>query len=84
MGAFSIPIGLGHPDSGDLREVEAVVDTGAIDSMVPASLLEQLHVRASMVHPLCSSRRKRKGVRARHCPDCYRRRRSPLPHSFRQ
>ncbi len=45
MGAFTIPIALGHPHSGDLREVEAVVDTGAIDSMVPASLLTQLHVR---------------------------------------
>ena len=45
MGTFTIPIGIGHPESGDLQVIDAVVDTGAIDSMVPASFLEQLHVR---------------------------------------
>ena len=45
MGTFSVPICIGHPESGDLQQVEVVVDTSAIDSMVPASLLQQLHVR---------------------------------------
>ena len=34
MGAFSIPIGVGRPHSGDLRGLKAVVDAGAIDSKV--------------------------------------------------
>ena len=38
---------IGNPaggDVGDMIEVEAMVDTGAIHSMFPASLLRQLHI----------------------------------------
>ena len=46
MGDFSVQVYVGHPYDleGDMRPVEAVVDTGASDSMFPASLLEALHV----------------------------------------
>ncbi len=46
MGYFSVPVQVGHPGilGGDLLPVKAVVDTGASDSMFPASLFEQLHV----------------------------------------
>ena len=42
MGIFSVPIGIGNPKGGDLQWVDALVDTGASHSMVPASLLDQL------------------------------------------
>ena len=41
MGVFSVPVGIGNPEGGDLQWVEALVDTGSIHSMVPESLLEQ-------------------------------------------
>ena len=46
MGYFREPIHVGHPSipGGDMLPVEAVVDTGASDSMFPASLFERLHV----------------------------------------
>ena len=46
MGYFSVQVHVGHRASigGDTLQVEAVVDTGASDSMFPASLFEQLHV----------------------------------------
>ena len=46
MGYFSVPIHVGHSSipGGDMFPVAAVVDTGASDSMFPASLLERLHV----------------------------------------
>ena len=46
MGYFSESIHVGHPSvpGGDMLPVEAVVDTGASDSMFPASLFERLHV----------------------------------------
>ena len=42
MGTFSVSVGIGNPEGGDLHWVDALVDTGATHSMVPASLLEQL------------------------------------------
>lgn len=45
MGLFSVNIGVGHPEGGDLVDVWAVVDTGAHYSMLPESLLEQLRIR---------------------------------------
>ena len=44
MGLFSVNIGVGHPEGGDMVDVWAVVDTGAHYSMLPASLLEQLRI----------------------------------------
>lgn len=45
MTVFSVTIGVGHPAGGDLTDVLALVDTGAHHSMVPESLLEQLHIQ---------------------------------------
>ena len=45
MGVFSTTVSIGNLEGGDHTEVHALVDTGASDSMFPASLLEQLHVR---------------------------------------
>lgn len=46
MGYFSVQVHVGHPNvaGGDMRSVEAVVDTGASDSLFPASLLAELNV----------------------------------------
>ena len=44
MGVFNVTIEVGDPSGGDLTEVSAVVDTGAIHSMVPESLLSNMHI----------------------------------------
>ena len=41
---FEVPLGVGNPGEGALTYVSATVDTGAIHSMLPASLLESLGV----------------------------------------
>ena len=46
MGTFSVMVRVGNPMGGDRVEVEALVDTGASDSMFPASLLEDLHLES--------------------------------------
>ncbi len=53
MGYFSVPISVGHPyESGnDMRPALAVVDTGASDSMFPASLFERLHIEPEGSYP---------------------------------
>ena len=48
MSLFSVIIGVGNPEGGDMTEVSAVVDTGAHHTMLPQSLLEQLRVRPIM------------------------------------
>lgn len=44
MGMFSVMVSVGNPSGGNQVQVEALVDTGASDSMFPASLLEGLHL----------------------------------------
>ena len=44
MGTFSTPVRVGNPDGGDMLELEALVDTGASNSMFPASLLDGLRI----------------------------------------
>ena len=44
MGTFRVTIGVGHIDGWDSEEVSALVDTGAIHSMVPESLLDQMNI----------------------------------------
>lgn len=53
MGYFSVQVRVGHPTApgGDMLPVEAVVDTGASDSMFPASLFEQLHIEPEGQYP---------------------------------
>ena len=42
MGTFSVAMGVGDLDRGPLTPVVAMVDTGAFDSMLPASFLKGL------------------------------------------
>lgn len=44
MGTFSVMVSVGNPNGGDQAEIEAPVDTGASDSMFPASQLENLRL----------------------------------------
>ena len=44
MGIFSVPLQVGNPLTGQSEVVEAVVDTGAVDSVMPASLLRRLGI----------------------------------------
>ena len=44
MGTFHVDITVGNPDGGDTTSVNALVDTGATDSMFPSSLLEYLKI----------------------------------------
>jgi predicted aspartyl protease len=44
MGLFSVPLEVGNLYSGLTRTVEALVDTGAAYSMVPASILDELGI----------------------------------------
>ena len=44
MGVFSTTVSIGNHEGGDALEVQALVDTGASDSMFPASVLERLHL----------------------------------------
>ena len=48
MGTFSIEIGIGNPDRGRWRTLNALVDTGATITAVPASILRDLGVEPSM------------------------------------
>ena len=45
MGTFYQTVKVGNPAGGDFVEIDAMVDTGALDSMFPASLLEELHLQ---------------------------------------
>ena len=45
MGVFSQTVKVGNPAGGDFVEIDAMVDTGATDSMFPASLLAELHLQ---------------------------------------
>ena len=44
MGTFRVPIEIGDPQGDRFERVEALVDTGASYSVLPASILRQLEV----------------------------------------
>ena len=44
MGLFSVPLVVGNIHTGQSETVDAMVDTGAVYSMVPASLLRRLEI----------------------------------------
>ena len=44
MGIFSTTVLVGNLEGGNQEELQALVDTGASDSMFPASMLEYLHL----------------------------------------
>ena len=45
MGTFHVYLGVGHPEGGDGEQVLALVDTGSTHSILPAALLEWLHIQ---------------------------------------
>ena len=45
MGVFYQTVKVGNPAGGDFVEIDAMVDTGATDSMFPESLLAELHLQ---------------------------------------
>ena len=44
-GVFEVALGVGGPGATELTYVSAIVDTGAIHSMLPASMLQSLEVK---------------------------------------
>ena len=48
MGTFTVPLEISHPDGGDQLGVSAVVDTGSVHTMLPQSLLTQIHIQPVM------------------------------------
>ena len=44
MGIFSVPVEVGDPEGSRFERVEALVDTGATFTIVPASILHRLGV----------------------------------------
>ncbi len=51
MGVFSITMEVGDPQGGNFEAVDALVDTGASYSMLPASLLRRLGVASHGQRP---------------------------------
>ncbi len=45
MGTFSVTVEVGNIDGSEPMAIEALVDTGALYSMVPASILNRLHIQ---------------------------------------
>ena len=44
MGIFSVTVGVGHKDGGELRDAELMVDTGASYTVLPSRFLASLNV----------------------------------------
>ena len=44
MGSFKVIVGVASPGGSEFRDIDAVVDTGAAHSFLPASFLEELGV----------------------------------------
>ena len=44
MGTFRVPLTVGNPATGATETVDALVDTGATYSMIPASVLDRLGI----------------------------------------
>lgn len=58
MGTFTATVSVANPFGGDHIDVDALVNTGAADSMFPAPLLEGLHLapRSQMDYVLADDR----------------------------
>ena len=52
MGTFTVPLTVGNPDSAALETVEALVDTGATFSVMPASMLLRLGIEPTRTRRL--------------------------------
>ena len=64
MGQFRVPIEIANPANGQFTPIEALVDTGAYFTILPASLLESLGMSPSreMAFRLADGSSKRWGV----------------------
>lgn len=51
MGIFRVPLQVGNPDQGQSETVDALVDTGATFSMMPASMLKRMGVEPDTTLP---------------------------------
>ena len=51
MGTFRVPLQVGNPDRGSAETVDALVDTGATFSMIPASMLKRMGVEPDAMLP---------------------------------
>lgn len=45
VGTFSVTVEVGNIDGSEPMSIEALVDTGALHSMIPASILTRLHIQ---------------------------------------
>ena len=52
MGTFTVPLTVGNPDSAARETVDALVDTGATFSVMPASLLRRLGIEPTRTRRL--------------------------------
>ena len=52
MGTFTVPVMVGNPYSAARETVDALVDTGAAFSVMPASLLRRLGIEATRTRRL--------------------------------
>ena len=52
MGTFTVPLTVGNPDSAAQETVDALVDTGATFSVMPASLLRRLDIEPTRTRRL--------------------------------
>ena len=59
MAVFWQTVKVGNPEGGDFVENDAMVDTGAADSMFPATLLAEIHLQPlrSFVYSMADGRR---------------------------
>ncbi len=51
MGTFSVPLQVGNPNHGPTETVDALVNTGATFSMIPASMLKGMGVEPDTTLP---------------------------------
>ena len=59
MGIFRVPLQIGNPFTGQTEVVDAIVDTGAADSVMPTSLLRRLDIepmRTARYHTISGER----------------------------
>jgi predicted aspartyl protease len=45
MGTFTTRVGIGHHQGGDFQWIDALVDTGAVHSVMPAAMLRRIGIQ---------------------------------------
>ena len=79
MGLFRQTVKVGNPAGGDFVEIDALVDTEALDSMFPASLLAELRLQPRRHFEYTVAGRAQNRVALWHCPNQHQRRYLALP-----